>query len=95
MQRYFLTVCRSVESLTTVPIEGLATIALSGVPGAQLIRVARQTLTEAEVSFVVTPNRAALLAEVKDRLSQFGLTWVSLNWLEAKDGPDLNSTIGS
>lgn len=75
MQRCILSVQRRVDSLMAVPIEELATIALRGVPGAQLIKVARQTLTEAEVSFVMISNRAALVTEVKDRLSP---VWIEL-----------------
>lgn len=92
MQRYLVTVQRTAYSLAAVPITELAPLAIGEVPGVRDVRVIRHSNAEAEVSFVVTAERLASVVE--DRLGHFGLTWVSLQLLDAAIGSDLDSARG-
>ncbi|ALN88765.1 hypothetical protein LC55x_5519 [Lysobacter capsici] len=86
MQRYLVTVQRTGHGLTTIPIEELATAAIGEIPGVRDIQIVRHSSSEAEVSFLVAADRLASVVE--DRLSHFGLTWVSLQLLEVLESPD-------
>ncbi|QWF17029.1 hypothetical protein [Lysobacter capsici] len=80
MQRYLVTVQRTGSGLATVPIQELAMAAIGEIPGVRDIQIVRHSASEAEVSFLVAADRLASVVE--DRLSHFGLTWVSLQLLE-------------
>jgi hypothetical protein len=86
MQRYLVTVQRTGQGLATIPIEDLATAAIVEIPGVRDIQIVRHSSSEAEVSFLVAAVRLASFVE--DRLSHFGLTWVSLQLLEVLESPD-------
>lgn len=64
----------------------LATAAIGEIPGVRDIQIVRHSSSEAEVSFLVAADRLASVVE--DRLSHFGLTWVSLQLLEVLESPD-------
>lgn len=91
MQRYLVTVQRTGSGLATVPIEELVMAAIGEIPGARDIQVVRHSISEAEVSFLVAADRLASVVE--DRLSHFGLTWVSVQLLEVsqESDPDLGA----
>lgn len=80
MQRYLVTVQRTGSGLAAVPIQELAMAAIGEIPGVRDIQIVRHSVSEAEVSFLVAADRLASVVE--DRLSHFGLTWVSLQLLE-------------
>lgn len=86
MQRYLVTVQRTGHGLATIPIGELATAAIGEIPGVRDIRIVRHSPSEAEVSFLVAADRLASVVE--DRLSHFGLTWVSLQLIEVSEPPD-------
>gem|GEM_PF-5326419 len=92
MQRYLVTVQRTGPGLATVPIGELATAAIGEIAGVRDIRILRHSPSEAEVSFLVAADRLASVVE--DRLSHFGLTWVSLQLLEVTEPPDFDPGAG-
>jgi hypothetical protein len=86
MQRYLVTVQRTGRGLVTIPIGELAMAAIGEIPGVRDIQMVRHSTSEADVSFLVAADRLASVVE--DRLSHFGLTWVSLQLLEVLREPD-------